>query len=102
MNTKKRYLNTPSLLLALACASAASAWAAGWETTPLGGGGYVTGLTSNSNGTAIYCRTDVGGAFRWLPAADGNNGSWVSLTDSMVPYGTAGASGLMGVDGIGT
>ncbi|MEO5712844.1 MAG: immunoglobulin domain-containing protein [Luteolibacter sp.] len=73
-----------------------------WSTVPLGGGGYVTGLVSNSNGSAIYCRSDVGGAFRWSPAADGINGTWISLSDTMVPYGTAGASGLMSVDGIGT
>ncbi|MES2658954.1 MAG: immunoglobulin domain-containing protein [Verrucomicrobiota bacterium] len=73
-----------------------------WATVPLGGGGYVTGLVSNSNGSAIYCRTDVGGAFRWSPAVDGVNGTWISLSDAMVPYGTTGAVGLMNVDGIGT
>ncbi len=77
-------------------------YAANWTSVPLGGGGYVTGVVSNSNGSAIYCRSDVGGAFRWVPAADGVNGSWVSLTDAMVPYTTAGAHGLMNVDSIGT
>jgi len=57
---------------------------------------------SNANGSAIYCRTDVGGAFRWVPAADGVNGEWLSLSDAMLPYGTPGAGGLMGIDGIGT
>jgi len=73
-----------------------------WNTVPLGGGGYVTGLASNSNGSAIYARSDVGGAFRWVPAVDGTNGKWVSLTDTMIAFGTSGASAVMGVEGIAT
>jgi len=73
-----------------------------WQTAPLGGGGFVTGLACNADGSAIYCRTDVGGAFRWNPAVDGNNGSWQSLTDSLVPFGTSGASSLFGVEAIAT
>lgn len=65
-----------------------------WVQVPLGGGGCVNGLVSNSTGTDIYCRTDVGTAFRWVPAADGNNGQWLSITDTIVPTGTTGASGL--------
>lgn len=72
----------------------------GWNTVPLGGGGYVTGLVSTSTGT-IYCRSDVGGCFRWIPDADGVNGVWKSLSDAMVPYDTTGANQLMQVDGIG-
>ncbi|MFA6288906.1 MAG: hypothetical protein WC661_16105 [Opitutaceae bacterium] len=73
-----------------------------WNSVPLGGGGYVTGLASDAAGDTIYCRTDVGGAFRWSPTGDANgNGAWVSLTDTMVPYGTAGAGKLMMVASIG-
>ena len=87
----------------IAAASLTTTLAAGtWDTVPLGGGGFVTGLVSNPNGSAIYCRTDVGGAFRWVPAADGINGSWISLSDAMVAYGTSGASSLMNVESIGT
>jgi len=71
-----------------------------WNTVPLGGGGFVTGLSCNSNATAIYCRTDVGGAFRWVPDADATNGTWVSITDAMVPFGTANAERLMGVEAL--
>lgn len=99
--SKKRFLRISSLSILCALGSIAPALAAGWDTVPLGGGGYVTGLVSNANGSSIYCRTDVGGAFRWVPAVDGTNGSWVSLTDAMVPFGTSNASELMKVEGIG-
>jgi len=71
-----------------------------WETVPIGGGGYVTGLATDAAGSVFYCRTDVGGVFRWVPAQNGADGSWISLTDRMVPDATPGASGLMNVEGI--
>ncbi|MBC2602792.1 DNRLRE domain-containing protein [Puniceicoccus vermicola] len=75
-----------------------------WTSVPLGGGGYVTGLASNADGSAIYCRTDVGGAFRWSPTENDpqGNGTWVSISDYMVPLGTSGAQDLMGVESIAT
>jgi hypothetical protein len=71
-----------------------------WTTVPLGGGGFVTGLISNPTGSEIYCRTDVGGAFRWVAAT----GAWVSITDKIVPTSTPGASspGGGGRAGIGS
>lgn len=76
----------------------------GWESLPLGGGGYVTGLVSNVSGDAIYCRTDVGGALRWVPVPGDStgNGHWESLSDAMVPLGEANAKKLMGVESIAT
>ncbi len=97
----RKFVLTARLLQLLALTPAAPVIADTWTSVPLGGGGYVTGLVSNSNGSAIYCRSDVGGAFRWIPAADGVNGSWISITDAMVPYNTPGAAGLVNVDGIG-
>src|SRR5687768_14958239 len=74
-----------------------------WETVPLGGGGYVTGMASNANGSAIYIRTDVGGAFRWAASGDAaGNGSWVPLGDDLVPYTTPNASSTLGTDSIAT
>ena len=74
-----------------------------WSSVPLGGGGFVTGLASNADGSTFYCRTDVGGAFRWSPTGDVNgNGTWVSLSDSMVPFGTTNARAMMGVESIAT
>ncbi len=76
----------------------------GWESLPLGGGGYVTGIVSNTSGDAIYCRTDVGGALRWVPVPGdaAGNGHWESLSDAMVPLGEANAKKLMGVESIAT
>jgi autotransporter-associated beta strand protein len=62
-----------------------------WVTVPLGGGGYVSGLACDSTGTDIYCRTDVGGALRWVPST----GEWISITDTLVPTTTAGSEGAM-------
>lgn len=73
------------------------AGAAGWQTVPLGGGGYVIGLVEHPGGGGpLYCRTDVGGAFRWNAAS----GQWVSITDTIVPVSTVGASGLTGIPSI--
>jgi hypothetical protein len=68
----------------------------GWQIVPLGGGGYVPGLAIDSTGKKVYCRTDVGGALRW----NEGKGEWISVTDHMVPHGTPGAGGLMGVGAI--
>ena len=98
----QRFVQTTLALSLAALASISPASAATWDTVPLGGGGYVTGIVSNSNASAIYLRTDVGGAFRWVPAADGDNGSWKSLSDYQVPFGTAGAQSVMNVESIAT
>lgn len=34
--------------------------------TPIGGGGFVTGVITHQTSGDIYCRTDVGGAYRWM------------------------------------
>lgn len=44
---------------------------------PIGGGGFVTGVISHKTTGDIYCRTDVGGAYRW----DATNNNWVQLLD---------------------
>jgi hypothetical protein len=44
---------------------------------PIGGGGFVTGVISHKTTGDIYCRTDVGGAYRW----DAANNKWVQLLD---------------------
>lgn len=38
-------------------------WKAGFRALPIGAGGYITGITSV--GGVLYCKTDVGGAYRW-------------------------------------
>lgn len=69
---------------------------AGWTSVPLGGGGYVTGLIADATGTDVYCRTDVGGAFKWSAAG----AQWISITDKIVPTSTTGASSLTGTTAI--
>lgn len=67
-----------------------------WATVPLGGGGYVVGIVSDPAGGDIYCRTDVGGAFRW----DTANSAWKCITDNLVPPATRGSDGLNGIPSI--
>jgi xyloglucan-specific exo-beta-1,4-glucanase len=55
----------------------------------IGGGGFVTGIISDQKTGDVYCRTDVGGAYRWDAAAD----SWVQLMD-WLPDSQGGLSGV--------
>lgn len=51
-----------------------------WNTVPIKGGGFVSGLIYNpAEAGLLYARTDVGGAYRW----DTTNKSWIPLTDAM-------------------
>lgn len=52
---------------------------ASWQNVQIGGGGYVTGLASSATGSAIYARTDVGGAYRW----DNAHSAWYPITESL-------------------
>lgn len=47
-----------------------------WQSVPIGGGGFVTGLLIHpSIPDLVYARTDVGGIFRWQPESQ----SWRQL-----------------------
>jgi xyloglucan-specific exo-beta-1,4-glucanase len=48
-----------------------------WKNAPIGGGGFVTGIVTHKTTGDRYCRTDVGGAYRW----DAANNRWVQLLD---------------------
>ncbi|MBQ7683907.1 MAG: hypothetical protein IJT48_05415 [Bacteroidaceae bacterium] len=49
-----------------------------WGSLPFGAGGFVTGIiTSPQEQNLMYCRTDVGGAFRWVEETQ----SWRPITD---------------------
>lgn len=51
------------------------------QNVQIGGGGYVTGLAASSDGSGIYMRTDVGGAYRWNAAIS----TWNPITDTLPP-----------------
>lgn len=64
-----------------------------WKSLPMGGGGFVSGIiTSKQQQNLMYCRTDVGGAYRW----DAASGSWLPLLD----WASATQSGFYGVESI--
>ncbi len=56
------------------------AWAQSynWKSVAIHGGGFVTGIQFHPGVSGLmYCRTDIGGAYRWNPT----NNTWVPLLD---------------------
>ena len=49
-----------------------------WRDTKMTGGGFITGIVFHPAGRGLaYCRTDIGGAYRWEPSQQ----RWVPLMD---------------------
>ncbi len=80
-------------LLALLCSLSSNALFSGhkplpesvpyqWRNVPISGGGFVSGVIFNPTQPGlVYARTDVGGAYRWLPDA----ARWLPLNDDLGP-----------------
>lgn len=79
------------LLLVLVFSPVLTAQTYTLKNSPIGGGGYVTGIVSHSSGDR-YCRTDVGGAYRW----DVANNKWIQLLDWI----NESENGFYGVDAL--
>ncbi|MFI8932219.1 RICIN domain-containing protein [Streptomyces sp. NPDC053474] len=66
-----------------------------WKNAQVVGGGYVTGLVFNQREKGLlYARTDMGGAYRWDPAAE----QWIPLTDWLGEKDW----NLLGIDAVAT
>ena len=58
-----------------------------WSNVAIWGGGFVDGVYFHpKDGSLIYSRTDVGGAYRFDSGKNGNPGAWIPLLDG---YGYA-------------
>ena len=66
------------MLLGLLAVSAVQAQTYNWKQVQIHGGGFVTGILFHPNEPGLmYCRTDIGGSYRWNPTND----TWISLLD---------------------
>jgi len=79
---RQKSLAFPCLLLMIIVFQAHKVRAQGsasyvWKNAPVGGGGFVTGIVTHKTSGDRYCRTDVGGAYRW----DAANNKWIQLLD---------------------
>lgn len=86
----------PLILCLLSDGETAWAQAYNWKPVVINGGGYADAILFHPNAPGLmYCRTDVGGAYRWNPTND----SWTQLLN-FVGYPNNEGS-LMGVESIG-
>jgi uncharacterized membrane protein len=88
-------IGAAALLVALLTPAAAQAQSYTWKNVAIGGGGYIPGIVFNTKQPGlVYARTDIGGAYRWDPAA----ARWIPLQDWLAPADW----NLTGVDALAT
>jgi photosystem II stability/assembly factor-like uncharacterized protein len=86
-------LLTAAALLSSAKGQAPATQAYAWKNVSFVGGGFVTGIVFHPTARNVrYCRTDIGGAYRWSAEAK----RWVPLLD-WLPYEEL---NLMGVESV--
>lgn len=67
-----------TFLLSLLLVGAVQAQTYNWKPVKIHGGGFVTGILFHPDEPGLmYCRTDIGGSYRWNPTND----TWISLLD---------------------
>jgi photosystem II stability/assembly factor-like uncharacterized protein len=72
----KRLMTCLLALLSIAAAPKSEPYV--WKNVAIYGGGFVTGIITHPKEQGlIYCRTDIGGAYRW----DAKSEEWIPLTD---------------------
>ena len=76
-NTNLKTLSVALLFLVLFIEGRTQTEIYKWQNAPIGGGGFVTGIITHKGTGDRYCRTDVGGAYRW----DAANNKWIQLLD---------------------
>lgn len=81
------------LLLLSFCTFYAQSQTYKWGNVLIGGGGFVDGIvTSKKEQNLMYCRTDVGGAYKW----NATTSTWTPLTD----WVSENETGYLGVESI--
>src|SRR6476620_5430709 len=74
---RKNFIKFFSAFFMVAYSSVLLAQSYTWSNVAIGGGGFVSGIVTHKTSGDIYCRTDVGGAYRW----DATNSKWIPLLD---------------------
>ncbi len=86
------------LMSTSACAGGSDAVQCTFGNVAIGGGGYITGIIYSKTEEGLkYCRTDIGGAYRW----SSRDTQWVPITDHLGGVGGDDWN-LIGIESVAT